>query len=101
MTLTASHIYVQPILTSTSFTSLPPVSPGFPLSLLPYGTAATYLATYTGPHASLAEEFDATLSGLGAGPWSRTAFHVVWIPVAGEDDEPRGVEAAGICGAEV
>ncbi|KAF7967588.1 hypothetical protein HWV62_33709 [Athelia sp. TMB] len=49
--------------------SVDAVSAGTPIILLPYTVPAYFLTQYAGPTAALTVQFDAALSGMGAGKW--------------------------------
>jgi mediator of RNA polymerase II transcription subunit 13 len=89
-----------------------PLPAGTPITLLPYGTPAYYLASYTGPTASLIKQFQASLQGMGAGQWESTpsnsypypaadspsdgspqtpTFIIGWIKVENKQGEDKGI----------
>ena len=71
-----------------------PLPPGTPITLLPYGTPAFYLASYTGPTAGLTKQFHSALQGLGAGDWNdvpNSAFIIGWIKVENKQGEDKGI----------
>jgi len=79
------------------FRSLP-LPPGAPILLLPYGTPAYYLSSYSGPTTSLVKLFRASLDGLGAGDWDddkpsssmSATFIIGWIKVENKQGEDKG-----------
>ena len=87
-----------------------PLPPGTPITLLPYGTPAFFLACYTGPTNGLIKQFRLSLQGMGAGEWespSRTSFAsnmdlsndahqnstfiIGWIKVENKQGEDKGI----------
>ena len=75
-----------------------PLPPGAPILLLPYGTPAYYLSSYSGPTTSLVKLFRASLDGLGAGEWDddkqssspSATFIIGWIKVENSQGEDKG-----------
>ncbi|TFK56293.1 hypothetical protein OE88DRAFT_1652968 [Heliocybe sulcata] len=87
--LTGTSLVIQPVLKPTLFHPLPfylPVSctVGSPITLLPYGTPAYYLTTYSGSTSMLTSQFESALAGLGAGDWSSSP------PYASNTQRPGG-----------
>jgi len=81
-----------------------PLPPGTPITLLPYGTPAFFLACYTGPTTGLTKQFRLSLQGMGAGEWEspgRTpvsdsahqnpTFIIGWIKVENKQGEDKGI----------
>jgi mediator of RNA polymerase II transcription subunit 13 len=71
----------------------PIITPGKSLTLLPKGISAYLIANYTGPTATLEEDFKACLPGLvpdapDSSP-NQSSFVIVWIEMV--DDGPRGL----------
>ena len=117
VTLHRKHILVQPILHPTHYLPIPPscpIPPGTPITLLPYGTPAYFLTSYSGPTAGLTAQFDQSLFGLGCNNWvtlgskpsgpptlgtntgnhttSRDSrFLIAWIDVQNKQGEDKGV----------
>jgi len=94
-----SHLVLHPTLVPTPFldiaTSLP-LPPGTPITLLPYGTPAYFLATYNGPTAGLKIQFQSSLQGIGAGLWDSSStksptFIIAWIKVENKQGEDKGI----------
>ncbi|KAF4615972.1 hypothetical protein D9613_011497 [Agrocybe pediades] len=82
---------IHPILIPTPFLPLNlPLPQGAPITLLPYATPAYFLAEYTGPTAGLVKQFEAALTGLGAGTW-RPTFILAWINVENRQGEDKGL----------
>lgn len=100
------------MLSPTSFLDISrslPLPPGTPITLLPFGTPAFFLACYTGPTTGLIKQFRLSLQGMGAGEWespSRTPFvdlpvsdsaHQIstfiigWIKVENKQGEDKGI----------
>ncbi|KAF8164920.1 mediator complex subunit 13 C-terminal-domain-containing protein [Crassisporium funariophilum] len=78
-----THLAIHPIILPTPFLDLPrslPLPAGTPITLLPYGTPAYFLASYTGPTAGLTKQFRASLQGMGAGAWEIPAKHTSEYP---------------------
>lgn len=99
---TPSHLVIHPTLVPTPFLDIStalPLPAGSPITLLPYGTPAYFLASYTGPTAGLIRQFHAALQGLGAGDWDDTSnefsnsptFIVGWINVENKQGEDKGL----------
>ncbi|KAG6836869.1 hypothetical protein H0H93_002112 [Arthromyces matolae] len=72
-----------------------PMPPGTPITLLPYGTPAFFLANYSGPTTALTKQFQESLQGLGAGNWSTTiskpSYIIAWVNVENKQGEDKGV----------
>lgn len=86
-----------------------PLPAGAPITLLPYGTPAYYLASYTGPTTGLVKQFETSLQGLGAGQWATAdeahsspygdptapqqspTFIIGWIKVENKQGEDKGI----------
>ncbi|KAH7912441.1 mediator complex subunit 13 C-terminal-domain-containing protein [Hygrophoropsis aurantiaca] len=70
--LTPSRVEIHSMLRATEyipFYTSPPLPTGTPIALLPYGTPAFFLNSYSGPTSRLTAQFEQSLSGLGAGEW--------------------------------
>ncbi|KAH9978217.1 hypothetical protein BGW80DRAFT_800006 [Lactifluus volemus] len=117
VTLTRKHILIQPLLRPTHYVPISPSRPppsGTPITLLPYGTPAYYLTSYSGPTAGLTAQFNQSLSGLGCDSWVALAskrpsclthgastgthtssrdprFLIAWIDVHNKQGEDKGV----------
>ncbi|KDQ65114.1 hypothetical protein JAAARDRAFT_108506, partial [Jaapia argillacea MUCL 33604] len=110
--LSPTQILIHPILRPTDLLPLPfhhPTTPtGTPIALIPYGTPAYYLTSYTGPTSGLVNQFEQSLHGLGVGGWtercatnqdtgmpsapSRTpTFVVAWINIQNKQGEDKGM----------
>ncbi|KAF6742619.1 mediator complex subunit 13 C-terminal-domain-containing protein [Ephemerocybe angulata] len=95
-----SRLVVHAVPRPTPYSSLSPTpNPGSPIVLMPYGTPAYYLNTYSGPSNALVKQFRESLRGLGAGDWespagtsdaSRTPFVIGWIRVENRQGEDKG-----------
>ncbi|KAH8999531.1 mediator complex subunit 13 C-terminal-domain-containing protein [Lactarius akahatsu] len=73
VTLNRTRILVQPLLRPTHYVPISSTSPlpsGTPITLLPYGTPAYYLTSYSGPTAGLMAQFTQSMSGLGCENWA-------------------------------
>ena len=110
-----SHLVIHPILLPTPFLDISrslPLPPGTPITLLPYGTPAFFLACYTGPTTGLTKQFRLSLQGLGAGDWENPCripftsnmvtpvsdnahqnsnFIIGWIKVENKQGEDKGI----------
>ena len=110
-----SHLVIHPILLPTPFLDISqslPLPPGTPITLLPYGTPAFFLACYTGPTTGLINQFRLSLQGMGAGEWENpsripfisnmdtpvsdnahrnSAFIIGWIKVENKQGEDKGI----------
>ena len=97
-----SHLVIHPMLLSTPFLDISPSLPlpaGTPITLLPFGTPAYFLACYSGPTAGLTKQFHLVLQGLGAGEWDNSsaspvrspAFIIGWIKVENKQGEDKGL----------
>ncbi|KAF8803912.1 hypothetical protein BYT27DRAFT_6723764 [Phlegmacium glaucopus] len=102
-----SHLVIHPMLLPTPFLDISrslPLPPGTPITLLPYGTPAFFLACYTGPTTGLTKQFRLSLQGMGAGEWdgpSRTpvsdninqnsTFIIGWIQVENKQGDDKGI----------
>ncbi|KAF8966396.1 mediator complex subunit 13 C-terminal-domain-containing protein [Flammula alnicola] len=107
-----SHLIVHPMLLPTPFLDIScslPLPPGAPITLLPYGTPAYFLASYTGPTAGLTKQFQSSLQGMGVGQWESSAkrdtntfpvndnsaqsptFIIGWIKVENKQGEDKGI----------
>ncbi|TFK43128.1 mediator complex subunit 13 C-terminal-domain-containing protein [Crucibulum laeve] len=103
-------LYIHPTLLPTPFLDLStslPLPAGTPITLLPHGTPAYFLASYTGPTAGLIKQFQESLSGLGAGEWCdpptshsisfcspqspSASFIIGWIKVENKQGEDKGI----------
>lgn len=106
------HFIIHPLLLPTSFLPLKhalPLSPGTPIALLPHGTPAFFLTTYTGPTSALAKQFHESLQGLGVSGWDSSPsphthsttssssssetpmFILAWISVENKKGEDKGI----------
>ena len=107
-----SHLVIHPILLPTPFLDISrslPLPPGTPITLLPYGTPAFFLACYTGPTTGLIKQFRLSLQGMGGGEWENpsrisnmdtpvshnahqnSAFIIGWIKVENKQGEDKGI----------
>ena len=110
-----SHLVIHPILLPTPFLDISrslPLPPGTPITLLPYGTPAFFLACYTGPATGLTRQFRLSLQGMGAGEWENpcmipftsnmetlvsdnahqsSTFIIGWIKVENKQGEDKGI----------
>ena len=97
-----SHLVVHPTLLSTPFLDISsslPLPVGTPITLLPFGTPAYFLACYSGPTTGLTKQFHLVLQGLGAGDWDNlsassfrsSAFVIGWISVENKQGEDKGL----------
>ena len=105
-----SHLVIHPMLLPTPFLDISrslPLPPGTPITLLPYGTPAFFLACYTGPTAGLIKQFRLSLRGMGAGDWESPTpltfntvsdnahqnpiFIIGWIKVENKQGEDKGI----------
>lgn len=86
-----------------------PLPQGTPITLLPHGTPAFFLTTYTGPASALTRQFQDSLKGLGMGDWagrpvnpnndrektgqqnSYPAYIIAWINVENRQGEDKGI----------
>ena len=117
VTLNRKHILVQPILRPTQYLPMSPSCPpllGTPITLLPFGTPAYFLTSYSGPTAGLTAQFDQSLLGLGCDSWVALAskpsgpptlgantgnhtisrdprFLIAWIDVQNKQGEDKGI----------
>lgn len=101
--LSRTRLVIQPTLRSTQYfpptTSLP-LPAGTPIVLLPHGTPAFYLNTYSGAVGNLTRQFDDALIGLGAGNWKRVSVNestnspsylIAWVSVQNKQGEEKGL----------
>ncbi|CAA7260150.1 unnamed protein product [Cyclocybe aegerita] len=98
-----SHLVVHPTLVPTPFLDISralPLPAGTPITLLPFGTPAYFLASYSGPTAGLIKQFQTSLQGLGAGDWESVPksstdqtppFIIGWIKVENKQGEDKGL----------
>ncbi|KAF9534436.1 mediator complex subunit 13 C-terminal-domain-containing protein [Crepidotus variabilis] len=93
-----SHLVIHPVLQPTPFLDLYrglPLPPGAPITLLPFGTPAYFLANYNGPTAGLIKQFQTSLLGFGAGEWATSStlspFVIAWIKVENKQGEDKGL----------
>ncbi|KJA21672.1 hypothetical protein HYPSUDRAFT_87898 [Hypholoma sublateritium FD-334 SS-4] len=111
-----SQLLIHPMLIPTPFLDIArslPLPSGTPITLLPYGTPAYYLTSYTGPTTGLIKQFQSSLQGLGAGQWENTpslsaeypsphsdapqsstqspTFIIGWIKVENKQGEDKGI----------
>ncbi|KAJ7252420.1 mediator complex subunit 13 C-terminal-domain-containing protein [Mycena haematopus] len=100
---------------TTPFLVLPhgpgrPLIEGAPITLLPHGTPAFYLAPYSGPTSALRRQFHDSLRGMGVSGWDveegaddhwfssknhaerqETKFIIAWISVENKQGEDKGI----------
>ena len=117
ISLHCKQILVQPLLRPTHYLPISlsrPLPPGTPITLLPYGTPAFFLTSYSGPTASLTARFAQSLIGLGCDSWVALAskptgpptlgansgshnasrdprFLIAWMDVQNKQGEDKGV----------
>ncbi|KAF7294056.1 Mediator of RNA polymerase II transcription subunit 13 [Mycena kentingensis (nom. inval.)] len=107
--LVASQLLVHPQIHTTPFVGLPHgpgpgrLPEGAPITLLPHGTPAFYLASYSGPTSALRRQFHDSLRGLGVCGWDaeagdskhtpdrETTFIIAWINVENKQGEEKGI----------
>ncbi|KAJ7188980.1 hypothetical protein C8R46DRAFT_877203 [Mycena filopes] len=113
--LSPSQLIVHPQLHTTPFLVLPhgpgrPLPEGAPITLLPHGTPAFYLASYSGPTSALRRQFHESLRGMGVSGWDaeegaddhwfssknqaervETKFVIAWISVENKQGEDKGI----------
>ncbi|EPQ59740.1 hypothetical protein GLOTRDRAFT_119718 [Gloeophyllum trabeum ATCC 11539] len=106
--LSPSRLIIKPLLTPTPFHPLPfylPSPPGTPITLLPYGTPAYLLSSYTGPTSVLTSQFTDSLAGLGTGDWASPPpytstnsapgkgpmYVIAWVGVQNKQGEDKGL----------
>jgi mediator of RNA polymerase II transcription subunit 13 len=82
VSLLADRLTIHPLLRLTPYVLFPSPSPslpasGTPITLLPHGVPAFFLAGYTGPTEGLDEQFREALKGLGAGDWEGSDYEKV------------------------
>ncbi|KAF7289220.1 Mediator of RNA polymerase II transcription subunit 13 [Mycena indigotica] len=103
---------IHPQMHTTPFVGLPhgpgrPLPDGAPITLLPHGTPAFYLASYSGPTSVLRRQFHDSLRGLGVCGWDaeendsstgkngadgrETTFIIAWINVENKQGEEKGI----------
>ena len=90
-----------------------PLTPGTPITLLPFGVPSYYLSTYNGPTSGITSQFEQSLAGLGAGEWksslpasqserqntfrsgipkrTSTTYVIAWIAVQNKQGEDKGI----------
>ncbi|KAJ7496590.1 mediator complex subunit 13 C-terminal-domain-containing protein [Mycena latifolia] len=109
------QLLIHPQLHTTPFLLLPhgpgrPLPEGAPITLLPHGTPAFYLASYSGPTSALRRQFHESLKGLGVSGWDaeegaedywfsskthpdrrETKFIIAWISVENKQGEDKGI----------
>ncbi|KAJ7744697.1 mediator complex subunit 13 C-terminal-domain-containing protein [Mycena metata] len=110
------QLIVHPQLHTTPFLVLPhgpgrPLPEGAPITLLPHGTPAFYLASYSGPTSALRRQFHESLRGMGVSGWDaeegaddhwfsssknqserlETKFVIAWISVENKQGEDKGI----------
>ncbi|THH18281.1 hypothetical protein EW146_g2660 [Bondarzewia mesenterica] len=116
LNFTSTRILVQPILQPTYFLPLLsslPLPSGTPITLLPYGTPAYFLTTYTGPASAITAQFSQSLTGLGCSDWAAPTsicdhaisipsvntkpncptYIITWINVQNKQGEEKGLTA--------
>ncbi|KAF9004684.1 mediator complex subunit 13 C-terminal-domain-containing protein [Cyathus striatus] len=103
--LSSSSLFIHPTLLSTPFLDLSntlPLPAGSPIVLLPHGTPAYYLSTYSGPTSALVKQFCESFRGLGTGNWederesgpfssNSNTFIIGWIKVENRQGEDKGI----------
>ncbi|KAJ7647889.1 mediator complex subunit 13 C-terminal-domain-containing protein [Roridomyces roridus] len=113
--LAPSQLIIHPQLHTTPFLLLPhgpgrPLQEGAPITLLPHGTPAFYLASYSGPTSALRRQFRDSLAGMGVCGWDaeegaddswfsskthqdrrETKFIIAWISVENKQGEDKGI----------
>ncbi|KXN84196.1 Mediator of RNA polymerase II transcription subunit 13 [Leucoagaricus sp. SymC.cos] len=90
---TSSAILIRPTLLPTPYLPLPsclPLLPRSPILLLPYGTPAYFLTTYSGPTSVLVRQFTDALQGHGQPPLD-SSFIIGWISVENRRGEDKGI----------
>ncbi|KAJ7286899.1 hypothetical protein C8J57DRAFT_1460386, partial [Mycena rebaudengoi] len=110
------QLIIHPQLHTTPFLLLPhgpgrPLSEGAPITLLPHGIPAFFLASYSGPTSALRRQFRESLSGMGVSGWDGeeglsddywfsskthsdgkpTTFIIAWISVENKQGEDKGI----------
>ncbi|KAJ6534040.1 mediator complex subunit 13 C-terminal-domain-containing protein [Mycena vulgaris] len=109
------QLLIHPQLHTTPFILLPhgpgrPLAEGAPITLLPHGTPAFYLASYSGPTSALRRQFHESLNGMGVNGWDaeegaedyffsskthpdrrETKFIIAWISVENKQGEDKGI----------
>ncbi|KAJ7478619.1 mediator complex subunit 13 C-terminal-domain-containing protein [Mycena galericulata] len=106
------QLIIHPQLHTTPFLLLPhgpgrPLPEGAPITLLPHGTPAFYLASYSGPTSALRRQFRDSLNGMGVSGWDvedgtddswfssktdrETTFVIAWISVENKQGEDKGI----------
>lgn len=89
---TTSAILIRPSIVPTPYlplhSSLP--LPRSPILLLPYGTPAYFLTTYSGPTSALQRQFADSLKGHGQ-PSLDSSFIIGWISVENKRGEDKGI----------
>ncbi|KAF7362482.1 Mediator of RNA polymerase II transcription subunit 13 [Mycena venus] len=109
------QLIIHPQLHTTPFLVLPhgpgrPLAEGAPITLLPHGTPAFYLASYSGPTSALRRQFHESLRGMGVSGWDaeegadnhwfssknhaerrETKFIIAWISVENKQGEDKGI----------
>lgn len=109
-----SHLVVHPTVLPTPYLPLPqplPLPAGTPITLLPHGTPAYFLANYTGPTSALTKQFQDSLRGMGVREWEgeatsnihtfslrmgpepgeRSTYIIAWINVENKQGEDKGI----------
>ncbi|KAF5363636.1 hypothetical protein D9756_000913 [Leucocoprinus leucothites] len=90
---TPSAILIRPTLFATTYLPLHsslPLLPRSPILLLPYGTPAYFLTTYSGPTSALQRQFADSLQGHGQ-PSLDSSFIIGWISVENRQGEDKGI----------
>jgi len=89
---TASAILIRPSIIPTPYLPLHSSLslPRSPILLLPYGTPAYFLTTYSGPTSALQRQFSDSLKGHGQ-PSLDSSFIIGWISVENKRGEDKGI----------
>ncbi|OCH87684.1 hypothetical protein OBBRIDRAFT_735799 [Obba rivulosa] len=112
----SARIIVHPVLRPSYYLPLCtmlPLPSGTPIALLPHGTPAYYLSTYSGPSTALTAQFEEALIGWGAGGWKRPCspfepqaksdharsgrhassptYIIAWLAVQNKQGEDKGI----------
>ncbi|EKM59526.1 uncharacterized protein PHACADRAFT_181524 [Phanerochaete carnosa HHB-10118-sp] len=103
ISLSQTRLVILPILRTTQYlpltTSLS-LPTGTPIVLLPHGTPAFYLNTYSGALGNLTHQFEDALFGLGVGNWKSApvnestnspCYLIAWVSVQNKQGEEKGL----------